>query len=252
MNRRAFLATAALLAGGGLYGLDEEERIDKLLENGSKNGIAWQVERKLSSVEQYVGYTKFNVISFNEALSVAKRIKTPFNNQEVAFIEELFYGNPNQYGFFGEKTVKGLTYSISDTQLEYIPKSGHFITKGESLAKYKEIRKVIGNDVILTSGVRLPIKQMTLFLRKMGKVEMDLRRTSESIAPPAYSYHSIGDFDIGKAGWGAMNFTEQFEQTDVFKKLSEGGYINIRYTTNNPFGVRFEPWHIKVVGNGVG
>ena len=111
---------------------------------------------------------------------------------------------------------------------------------------------MIGNDVILTSGVRLPIKQMTLFLRKMNKVEMDLRRTSESIAPPAYSYHSIGDFDIGKDGWGAMNFTEQFEQTDIYKKLTEGGYIDIRYTTNNPFGVRFEPWHIKVVGNGVG
>ena len=109
MNRRAFLATAALLAGGGLYGLDEEESIDGLLENDSKNVIVGQVERKLSSIERYVGYTKFNIISFDEAQSMARRIKSPFDNQEIAFIEELFYGNPNQYGFFGEKTVKGLT-----------------------------------------------------------------------------------------------------------------------------------------------
>jgi LAS superfamily LD-carboxypeptidase LdcB len=25
------------------------------------------------------------------------------------------------------------------------------------------------------------------------------------------------------------------------------GYIKIRYPKGNPFGVRFEPWHIKVV-----
>lgn len=252
MNRRTFLASAMMFVGGGLYGFEEEEHLNKLLENRSKNGISAQIEKKLSLVEKYVGYVKFNIISFDEALKIAARIKRPFTQKEVNYIEELFYGNPNRYGFYGEKTVNAMTYSVSNAQLEYISKSGHFVAKGESLAKYKEIRRVVGNDVILTSGVRLPVKQMTLFLRKMDKVGMDLRKTSEVIAPPAYSYHSIGDFDIGKAGWGVANFTEEFQHTDVFKKLTDGGYINIRYTTNNLFGVRFEPWHIKVVGNGVG
>ena len=55
------------------------------------------------------------------------------------------------------------------------------------------------------------------------------------------------DFDVGKIGFGRKNFTEAFATTDEFKKLVDLGYVEIRYPEGNTFGVRYEPWHIKVV-----
>ena len=60
-------------------------------------------------------------------------------------------------------------------------------------------------------------------------------------------FHGIGDFDVGRIGWGAKNFTDQFAQTREFKTMEDLGYVQIRYTTDNRLGVRYEPWHIKVV-----
>ena len=57
----------------------------------------------------------------------------------------------------------------------------------------------------------------------------------------------MGDFDIGKAGFGRKNFTQAFADTDEFRKLVDLGYVDIGYPRGNMFGVRYEPWHIKVV-----
>ena len=69
---------------------------------------------------------------------------------------------------------------------------------------------------------------------------------SRSLAPPGYSFHGVGDFDVGKKGYGIHNFTERFTQTNVYKNLTDLGYIKFRYERDNNFGVRFEPWHIEV------
>ena len=69
----------------------------------------------------------------------------------------------------------------------------------------------------------------------------------EFVPPPGHSYHAVGDFDVGKKGFGSRNFSEAFAQTDEFKRLIDLGYLDIRYPQKNPFGVRYEPWHIKVV-----
>ena len=87
---------------------------------------------------------------------------------------------------------------------------------------------------------------MHLFLKKSILVGGNLSRASRSLAPPGHSYHGIGDFDVGKVGLGYANFTEKFSQTDEFKQLKKLGFVQIRYTEDNPFGVRYEPWHIKV------
>jgi zinc D-Ala-D-Ala carboxypeptidase len=137
---------------------------------------------------------------------------------------------------------------ISKNDLTYIKKSGHFLLTGAATEKYNTIKKLIGNDLILTSGVRAPVKQLHLFLKKMVSEGGNLRLASTTIAPPGFTFHSVGDFDIGKAGYGQANFSSKFEQTDVFKRLHDGGYIAIRYTASNPYGVRYEPWHIKVAG----
>ena len=117
----------------------------------------------------------------------------------------------------------------------------------ESLSYYEKIRKNVGGTIVLTSGIRSNIKQLHLFLAKVIKVEGNLSRASRSLAPPGYSYHGIGDFDVGRVGWGGKNFTDAFAQTNEFKRMQDLGYIAIRYDHGNKLGVRFEPWHIKVV-----
>jgi hypothetical protein len=32
----------------------------------------------------------------------------------------------------------------------------------------------------------------------------------------------------------------------VYKRLSELGYLKLRYPEDNTLGVRYEPWHIKI------
>jgi LAS superfamily LD-carboxypeptidase LdcB len=75
----------------------------------------------------------------------------------------------------------------------------------------------LGNKVILTSGIRSIIKQLTLFLNKAYKNNGNISLASRSLAPPGYSYHAIGDFDVGQVGFGVANFTEKFTTTKVFK-----------------------------------
>jgi len=104
----------------------------------------------------------------------------------------------------------------------------------------------VGRQVILTSGVRGLIKQFLLFLNKAYKSNGNLSLASRSLAPPGFSFHGIGDFDVGQAGFGVANFTERFTTTEVYRKLRYLDYINLRYTQDNLLGVRFEPWHVKM------
>lgn len=184
-------------------------------------------------------------------LKVASRCNKTLTPNEIGYIETIFYGDPRRYGFYGERTVPRLTAITPEKDLIYVKNTGHFLLKSAATEKYTTIKKLIGNDLILTSGVRAPVKQLHLFLKKMVSDGGDLRLASTSIAPPGFTFHSVGDFDIGKAGYGHANFSSKFEDTDVFKKLHDGGYITIRYTNGNPFGVRYEPWHIKVTGGNI-
>lgn len=90
------------------------------------------------------------------------------------------------------------------------------------------------------------MKQFLLFLNKAYSNDGNLSLASRSLAPPGYSFHGNGDFDVGQVGYGALNFTERFTETEVFKRLSEMGYLQLRYPEDNRLGVRFEPWHIKI------
>ncbi|MDH5660044.1 MAG: M15 family metallopeptidase, partial [Gammaproteobacteria bacterium] len=119
--------------------------------------------------------------------------------------------------------------------------------KGDALTTFDKLKNDVGPDLILTSGVRSVAKQLQLFLAKLNSSNNNLSLTSRSLAPPGHSYHGIGDFDVGKKGFGRLNFTSQFSNTDEYKKLIELKYVDIRYTKNNNIGVRYEPWHIKVV-----
>jgi len=204
---------------------------------------------RFSRLQKYIGYGNFNVIGWDQSLRFARNYEQigKFSRVELEFIEKLFAIDTNSLGFYGDKVVSRLSSSIVKKDIRKIPGTGHYLFRGDAFDTYLRIRKDIGDSVVLTSGIRSVVKQIYLFLNKAAEVDGNLSLASYSLAPPGHSYHAVGDFDVGKRNFGAKNFTEEFAQTDEFKRLSDLGYLDIRYPQNNSFGVRYEPWHIKVV-----
>ena len=204
---------------------------------------------RLRRLQDYVGFGNFNVIGWDQSLKLARKQAKigAFTPAELDLIEEMFFTDARTLGFYGDKVVANLSDVISRRDIQKIPASGHYLFKGTPTATYQRIRRDLGDTVILTSGIRGVVKQIYLFMNKAAKVDGNLSLASYSLAPPGHSYHAIGDFDVGKKGFGARNFSEAFAETDEFKRLIDLGYLDIRYPEENPFGVRYEPWHIKVV-----
>lgn len=237
--------------------LDEQQRLKMknfdrshpgdIFISRSQKALLHSVSRKLSLVQSYVGFGKFNLLGFDDCRYFLKvgRGMTPFTRAEQKFIEEIFEFEAEDYGFYGDKIVTKLSERISDRDVIKIPHSGHYLFRDASLDVYRKITKDVGRSIVLTSGIRNVVKQLHLFLAKTIKVEGNFSQASRSLAPPGYSYHAVGDFDVGKKGFGTLNFTHKFSETDEYKRLIDLGYIDIRYPTDNPFGVRFEPWHIE-------
>jgi D-alanyl-D-alanine carboxypeptidase len=189
------------------------------------------------------------LIAFDEMLYFARNYEEigAFDPAELAFMEEIFFNDATDYGFFGEKVNPELTHRINQNEVEKIGGSGHYLLKGDSLNQYQLIHKDVGEKLLLTSGIRNVVKQMHLFLSKTRQSHGNLSKASRSLAPPGYSFHGIGDFDVGKIGLGEANFTIDFSNTEEFQRLITLGYVDIRYTDTNRCGVRYEPWHIKII-----
>jgi len=209
--------------------------------------VLLKTTRHLARVESYIGHGNFNLMSFDEMLQSGRNFSRigAFEADELNFLQEIFFANPHRYGFFGKKISLEITDAIPRKNVAKIPNSGHFLLKGESLNLYEKMKADVG-QIILTSGVRSNVKQMHLFLAKTIEANGNLSRASRSLAPPGHSYHGVGDFDIGKIGFGERNFTADFSSTEEYKKIARLGYVDIRYPTDNLFGVRSEPWHIKI------
>lgn len=204
---------------------------------------------RLKRLQSTVGYANFSLLSFDDAVNISKSYSKvgPFTRQELIFLEELFYYRASSIGFMGQKPIKNLTSRIKKKTVSKIAGTGNYLYRGKPIEMYNRIKTQIGEDVILTSGVRSVMKQFYLYLNKVKKSNGNLSMASRSLAPPGYSFHGVGDFDVGKIGFGIDNFTERFTQTDVYKRLADLGYIRFRYERDNDLGVRFEPWHIEVV-----
>ena len=204
--------------------------------------------QRFKRLQRTVGHGNFYLLSFDEAIRIARNYSRVgrFSREELDFLEMIFYFDASNYGFFGEKPLKRITDRIRKREVIKVPYSGNYLYKGRPLETYKEIKRDLGDKVVLTSGVRSVIKQFLLFLNKAYSNKGNLSLASRSLAPPGYSYHGIGDFDVGQVGLGADNFTKRFTFTRVYRKLKELGYVKIRYPKDNMLGVRFEPWHIKV------
>ncbi len=167
--------------------------------------------------------------------------------KELEFLESIFYYDPKYHGFYGQQVSQKITQRINKNEVIKIPNTGHYLFKGEPEKIYYKMIGDVGESLTLTSGVRSIVKQTKLFLDKIDSVDGNLSVASKSLAPPAYTYHSIADFDVGKKGFGFANFTPRFALTEEFLKMRKLKYIDMRYTINNKDGVRYEPWHVKVI-----
>ena len=247
MQRRAFIgfATASLAS----LACAKETKSEAVFLS-PQEWLPFEMARnRLKLVRRHVGYANFNLISFDDVLKTAHYNSHigAFSKEELALIEKLFYDETAQYGFYGKRTCDSLTKEINANDTFKVPRTGHYLFKGEPLHAYTRLEKDVGPSLVLTSGIRSISKQMDLFFNKIKSCEGNISLASKSIAPPAYSYHTIGDFDVGKKGWGYLNFTAKFARTEEFWKLQKLNYISTRYTINNKDGVRFEPWHIQIV-----
>jgi hypothetical protein len=204
---------------------------------------------RLRRVQNYVGHGNFNLIGWDQTLKIAREREKigAFTRAELDLIEEIFSTRAQTLGFYGEKVVTRLSATIPQKDVIKVPGTGHFLFKGTATGTYDRIRRDLGDSVLLTSGIRSVVKQLYLFLNKVEEVDGNMSLASYSLAPPGHSYHAVGDFDVGKKGFGLKNFSAEFAETDEFKRLIDLGYLDIRYTKKNPFGVRYEPWHIKIV-----
>jgi len=207
------------------------------------------IRKKLKLVQSYVGYGNFNIISFDSMLSIARRAPNieAFTKEELDFLEFIFYYNPSSHGFFGNRISSNISDVIDKKQVKKIPYTGHYLFKGKADNTYNEMKKDVGSSLTLTSGIRSIVKQTKLFLDKIHRVDGNISVAAKSIAPPAFTYHLVGDFDVGKKGFGYANFTSKFANTHEFQEIQKLKYVDVRYTINNKDGVRYEPWHITTI-----
>lgn len=214
-----------------------------------KQAVFQTTLKRILRVKKVIGYANFNLIGFDDMLLYAHRYPKigRFTKAELTLIDEIFFYDANKYGFHGNKVIKELTSTINKRDTIKIAGSGHYLFQGSALTKFNQLKKDVGPNLVLTSGVRSVVKQLQLFLSKLESSDSNLSLASRSLAPPGHSYHGIGDFDVGKKGFGKFNFTSKFSQTREYQRLIELKYIDLRYTQNNKVGVRYEPWHIKVV-----
>ncbi|MCW8918412.1 MAG: M15 family metallopeptidase [Gammaproteobacteria bacterium] len=212
--------------------------------------VLQRLQQRLGRVQQVVGHGNFALLGVDAMRRYARNFSQigELAPDELALLEQLFYADASGYGFYGEKPLHSLTAAIDGRALLRQPGSSQYLFKGEAQRLYLQIQQALGAELVLTSGVRGVVKQMHLFLTKAAAFDGNLSLASRSLAPPGYSFHGVGDFDVGKRGWGARNFSAEFADTEEFRRLQELGFVTMRYPQDNRLGVRYEPWHIKVRG----
>lgn len=213
---------------------------------------ARSVMQRLMRLQSFIGYGNFQLTGMDEAIRLGRTHSSigQFSREELAFLEEFFYKNASLYGFNDIKPLTSFTYRIDAKRVFKVPGMGNYIFAGEAQKTWNAIQAELGPSVVLTSGVRGVAKQFLLFLNKAMKFNGNLSLASRSLAPPGYSFHGVGDFDVGQKGFGLGNFSKEFIRTPVFRTLSERGYLTLRYPEENLLGVRYEPWHVKVKREG--
>jgi hypothetical protein len=246
MNRRHFLTTISL---SPLLANDFIQNTKDIYLSYNEYITLDSLNKRLKRLRRFIGYANFNIVSFQDALFYGRNYSKigKFKKDELELIDKLFLEDPREYGFYGKKTCMNINNKILEKDIIKVPYTGHFLFKGKPIEDYEKLKKDIGLTLVLTSGVRNVVKQLSLYCNKLYNIGGNITQASTQIAPPSYSYHTISDFDVGRRGWGYKNFTSEFASTMEFEKMMKLNYIGMRYNKNNSDGVRFEPWHVEVI-----
>jgi len=177
---------------------DHDYDDDVYLEKDKFSSLV-SIVKKLGRLQKHVGHANFSLMSFDEMLkyAAAYTIIGAFSIKEKNFLEEIFNTDATQYGFMGHKVSKNLTARINSKDTVKVAYSGNYLYRGESLEMYQRLKKDVGENLVLTSGIRGIVKQNYLFLAKLVEAQGNLSRASRSLAPPGHSYHGVGDFVSG-------------------------------------------------------
>ena len=142
--------------------------------------------KRLVRLQKLVGHGNFNILNFTDGLAFARNYSKvgKFTKEELKFLEIVFYEDGQRYGFMGEKPLKEITDKINKKEVAKIPYSGNYLYKDRSVALFEEIKKELGDQVILTSGIRSIMKQFLLFLNKVHESEGNLSLASRSLGFP--------------------------------------------------------------------
>lgn len=226
-----------------------QEHVGDIFLKGNDLDLMQRCWLKLKRTSEVVGYGNFNILSFDSFLKVCRMYPRigELTPDELNFLETIFYHDATRYGFYGQRVFKEINHEIPQKEITKLGNTGQHLFRDRAIYLYKELSAHIGSSLIMTSGVRGVPKQLYLFLNKAVRNRGNLSLSSRAIAPPGYSFHGCGDFDIGRIGWGYRNFTKEFETTPEFKELYRLGYVKLRYPFGNLLGVRYEPWHVKTV-----
>ena len=226
---------------------DRIARDDVFLSDDHQRALASTFDR-LTRIQRYFGHGFFNILGFEQLLKAA--LKTPsigrFNLIEMNLLQWIFFENPERYGFRGEKMARDFLDNLRSSDLFFDARFGQYLFKRHAKPLFDRLRSDIGSDLILTSGARGLPKQSYLFLAKLIECQGNVSMASRSLAPPGYSYHWSGDFDVGSRRLGSENFSMAFTRSAVYQKMRRLNYVKLRYPDQNRSGVRFEPWHVKV------
>ncbi|MFA6789479.1 MAG: twin-arginine translocation signal domain-containing protein, partial [Arcobacteraceae bacterium] len=158
MNRRNFLkliATSTALGAvgqdllaktiisedGDFYTVDsltKEQELSKpkdLFLDQKYHESFYSVIKKLNFIQRDVGFGNYNIISFDATIKQARMSSKigAFTKDELAFMEYIFYYNPDVHGFYGERTCNKITESIKKSEIIKVPYTGHYLFKDRSL-----------------------------------------------------------------------------------------------------------------------
>jgi hypothetical protein len=134
------------------------------------------VVKRLRRLEITAGHGNFQILSFDGGLSIGRKYSDvgEFTRAETGFIEMIFYSDASRYGFFGNKPFEKLTDRIRVTSVTKVPYTGNHLFNGLALETYEKVKREVGEQVILTSGVRGVMKQFLLFLNNRSMAEVIL------------------------------------------------------------------------------
>ena len=165
----------------------------------------------------------------------------------LQFLDEIFYTDAELYGFHGQQgpgraDLPGSTSAMSSGSPRPVT-----TCCGENRSRgTRGSARTWGRNVFLTSGVRGVVKQYQLFLSKAVTTGGNLSQASRSLAPPGYSYHAIGDFDVGRVGFGSEELHRRLRRDGGVPQAHRPRLRGHPLHRDQPLWRAPEPWHIKI------